>query len=274
MEVSFDQAVKTLIQTDNALADLRRWENRSYVYKLAGYEGLAFQQDLFRDRVKQFVHQHVFQVTSEEVLSVLERTEHALGDLEKRHDEQDLIEEAPWPFSFSYYLHTMIERTGGVPLWQDLWAAAWDGEFRPWYRDTLPDVVRMAAHKVRLEAVLSPEQLERGAQWRLGKYYYSALRELYLYARLRENYGIHLKYHLFADVRLFVDGWTEEGVLLCLRLRNWRENRKGTPETWMPPGFRVVRAAAAFGRRGKGWLPDDQSIEAVAGLIAHPPLGR
>lgn len=267
MRVSYRDCTDQLIRTEAAENDLRKWLNRSYVYKAQGFPNLARQQDEFRDRVKAFVHSRLFQIRTWEVMETLRRTKHALGELEKVADERELTEEAPWPFSFSYYLHTLLERKDEVPRWQDLWHAVWHGEFRPYFRDCMTEALRMAAAKLHTSVDLTEEEMERSAQWRLGKYYYSAVREIYLYAALRERFDIHLRYHLFADVRLFVDGWTESGALLCLRLRNWRENRKGQPEEWIPPGYRVVRAAAAFGKRGRAWLPSDDQIAQVGELL-------
>ena len=263
MEVSFRECVRDLVRTEAARRSLAGWENRSYMYRKDGFPLLAGQQDEFRDRVKRFTHRRLFTLTTAEITDALGRTEHALGNLDKLRDERRLTEDAQWPFSFSYYLHALLEATGRIPLWQDLWAAAWSGEFRAYFRGAMAEAVRKAAVKRGVTANMGIDELERSAHWRLGKYYYSALRELYLFAALRERYGVSLHYHIFADVRLFVDGWTPEGVLLCLRLPNSYEPRKETP-AWAPPGWRAVSTGVPFGGRGYGWIPTDEGIETVA----------
>lgn len=47
-------------------------------------------------------------------------------------------------------------------------------------------------------------------QWRLGRMYYSNLREIDMLARMREQHDVHLKYHIFADVRLRTDFWIDD----------------------------------------------------------------
>lgn len=225
---------------------------------------------MFRDRVKAFVHRRLFTVGTDEVLEAYRRTEHALGNLEKSIDQRKAIEDASWPHSFSLFFHTLLEETGRIPLWQEFWAACWEGRFRPHFRDLIDDLLRLEAKNNKVhssELEISNMAKEHSAHWRLGKYYYSALRELYLQAALREWWGIEIKYHLIADVRFFIDGWTNSGTLLCLRLPNDFESRKNGPEKYAAAGINVFRVGAQWGRRGHLWLPTNEHVNEVAANI-------
>ncbi|MBM85285.1 MAG: hypothetical protein CMM47_04610 [Rhodospirillaceae bacterium] len=63
--------------------------------------------------------------------------------------------------------------------------------------------------KGRLLQRYSADRIEDAVRWRLGKFYYSAVREVDLLISINAA-GIPLKYHLVADVLLRVDYWVDQ----------------------------------------------------------------
>lgn len=218
MQVSFDDCVSelTIIRENSDL--LKQWERRPSKYSDRKDQAL---QHEFIKLVKGFVHKHLFQVSPQEFVQAQHNTEHALGFLVKAEHSIKEIEDFDTPFSQSFFFHHWLETYKSIPLWQELWEAMTSGTYRQWYLDRLLE---------RFKGVYSEQQIMDAFHWRFGKYYYSALRELYVYSTLFHTYGIPLKYHLFADMVLSVDGWHETKLLSLYVLNSYR-SRKHPPAT-------------------------------------------
>lgn len=105
----------------------------------------------------------------------------------------------------------------------------------------------------------------------MGKFYYSAVRELDVQVRLREEHGLPLRYHLLADLLLRTDYWLGD-ALVCVSFANpkYREQEAGC----RPPAAVFLGLAAppftihhiGIERQGFGnfWIASDESLVALA----------
>ncbi|MGI6604104.1 MAG: hypothetical protein ACOX2S_03355 [bacterium] len=201
MEVSFEDCVNELVaRSEEAKQRLQNWENRHKRYSDRRNRELQLE---FNEAVKKTVHKRLFEVTTREIERASQGG-HALGDLDPDRDSLKEVEDFDTPFAQQYFFHALLEGNSHVPTFQEFWDEI-NGRYRQYYIE-------------RLEAALAgtsytKQQKERAIRWRLGKTYYSSLRELYLFAALRERYQLALKYHIFADLVLKYDGWLGEKVL-------------------------------------------------------------
>lgn len=110
--------------------------------------------------------------------------------------------------------------------------------------------------------------LKDAAQWRLGKFYYSAFRELELFTKLRLRYHLPVKYHLLADVLLRADLWKEKTVISLYfgnsQYRQGAQGRKRQPQYFLENGFRFLEVTLPRQGFGKFWRVDNESIAEVA----------
>lgn len=168
-----------------------------------------------------FRHAYLEGITPAQLLDTRARSAHALGDV---RTEEQLPEVENWttPFAFEHLFHRYLEDQRRVPTWQEF--SGWlNGEAAAFFvGPLLRGTGWHGADPARKRA------LKRAYRWRLGKFYYSALRELELYARLRHEYGLPLRYHLLADVLLRTDFWLGDNVV-CLYFANptYRDREAG-----------------------------------------------
>jgi Topoisomerase DNA binding C4 zinc finger len=252
MKVTFEDCLRELVITNESRGRLGDWEQRPLTRKSREE---AILQSEFIKQVKGFVHETLFQLTPEKVEKARGSTEHSLGNLQKKIHSLKVVEDFNTPFAFSFFFHHWIETQKRIPLWQELWPAMHSEPYKTWFYDQLV----FAFNKTH-----TLEQFEQAFQWRFGKYYYSALRELYVFAAFGHIYNIPLKYHLFADLVLRVDGWYEN-KLMYLRVPNQFEERKPVPARG--GNFIVVPVAAPQPQRGafgRLWLPSDMDAAAAA----------
>ncbi len=253
MKVSFDDCCRELVVTREHENRLRMWQERPATWRAPEDRAL---QETFIDKVRNFEHRALFEISPSDVIAVASRTgsrrtAHALGALEKGKVNTNAIRDFPTPFAQTFFFHDWLERNQRIPRWQDLWPEMLEGTYRCWYFNRL-----LARHGHRY----SVAELRDGFQWRFGLTYYSSLRELFVFTVLRHTFGIRLKYHLFADLNLAVDGWIGN-KLMCLWLPNDLKGRKREPA---PGGrFEVVNVNVlqpAGGGRGYAWLPEVASL--------------
>jgi hypothetical protein len=76
---------------------------------------------------------------------------------------------------------------------------------------------------------------------------------------LRERHGLVLKYHLFADLVVAVDGWLGNKVL-CIRIPSSYLDRKKTA----PRPFKVIPVDILPQGSGKLWIPKEEQVEEIA----------
>lgn len=217
MHVSFEDCVADLVTIPDNRNLLAWWERRPQTRPTP--EDRALQIEFIR-QIKGFTHQALFEIPPEAVKDAMHHTEHSLGALDKHTHSLQLVEDFDTPFAQSFFFHHCLESQRQVPLWQNIWAAKFDEPYRSWYFERL---------QIHARDRFTEGQVVSAFQWRFGKYYYSALRELYIFSALRHVYGVPLKCHLFADLVLKVDGW-HGWNLMYLRVPNQWEMRKKGPK--------------------------------------------
>lgn len=256
MTVCFDDCKRELLERGGAPARRAydRWRRRE------GYEKVvAF--------VHETEHRHLFAVTPEHLDEVKRRSEHALGDVQST-EQLPRVEDFTCPFALQHLFHDYLERHERVPTWQEwnewMWGPACRGFVLP-----LLDSLGWADAS-------SPERgaFERATRWRLGKFYYSAVREVELLTRLRVEHGVPLKYHVLADVLLRADFWLGD-VVVCTYFPNptYRDRKAGRK----PPAQRYLGQAepplsilhVPVERQGFGtfWSISDASLLRLADAV-------
>ena len=217
--------------------------------------------------VEGFTHEHLFRVTAEEVRATLHASEHALGDVRSR-EQLAVVEDFTCPYALEHVFHRFVEERRRLPTWQC---------FRRWVREEVPEMWfgPLRAALAGWSGGQSREQLGRAARWRLGKFYYSAMREVELLARLRAT-GLPLRYHLLADCLLRVDFWSGD-TLVCTyfpnpRYRDGDTGRKPQASRFFPPGgpFRVLHAGIERQGFGEVWLASGRAARALARELGAP----
>jgi hypothetical protein len=254
VRITYRDCVSDLVRGDQAAQRHRRWLVREQG-KSPEYSVL---QEQFRLRVQEFAHEHLFDVSPEAVRDVRKRTEHALGDLKKNEASKSQVEDFDTPFSLTYFFHALLEKLRRPPLWQEFWKALRADEWRRLY------LVPLARGIGR---TLTKAELGDAVQWRVGKLYYSCLRELYAGSVLRHDHGVELNYHLFADLVLKVDGWCGTR-LVCFAVPNDFQQRK-----FRPPridGCEVMEMSIrqpSGGGYGKLWVPSGEQLNRTVAFL-------
>ena len=255
MIVSFADCYESLVVHGGPLcrSTYREWETRP------GYGQVV-------EFVKQFNHLHLFGVTPEHIDRVIATTEHALGDVAASEQIPE-IEDFTCPFAFEHLFHRYIERTKRVPTWQQFWR--WmDRQARPHFLD------RLAPLRRQLRQGYTHQRIDNAIRWRLGKFYYSALREVDVLAALHAR-GVPLKYHVLADVLLRVDYWIGQ-TLVCIYFPNqaYRSGDSGRKPkaaqlfSGSHPSFKVVDFQVRRQGFGRFWRVSDDSKNELADLLA------
>lgn len=156
-----------------------------------------------------------------------------------------------------------LERERHVPTWQEWWSWLTAGEGKPFYVGNVQKHFHWAA--------ISDEErahLRDAVQWRLGKFYYSAFRELELFTKLRLRYQLPVKYHLLADVLLRADLWMEKTIVSLyfgnIQYRQGSEGRKRQPQNLLGNGFRFLDVTLPRQGFGKFWRVTDENVTDVA----------
>ncbi len=257
MIISFDDCRRELLERGGKPAQgaYKDWLNRP------GYEAV-------HSFVHGFRHDYLFTITYEEVRRARAESVHALGNVKK---EEQLREVEDWttPYAFQHLFHKFLEEERRVPTWQAF--SGWLNEPAAAFFITplLGHVGWGTATEQRKEA------LKRAFRWRLGKFYYSAMRELDLMVRLQSEFGVPVRYHLLADVLLRTDFWLGDNII-CIYFANpqYREGSAGRK----PPAERFLGAAkppfkihhVKIQRQGFGsfWVASDDSIGRLADVLA------
>ena len=154
---------------------------------------------------------------------------HALGKHEKIDVEEVLVED--WrtpPWSFNMLFHEQMESIGRIPTWPEV--------YRYFNTTARERVWNRFKHDFALDTHDSPwkvgfrEKLKLAFRWRLGRAYYSFIREVDLLVRLRRQHGLDVRYHLLADLQLKVDLFCGKALLEVFigspRIRQEQKNRK------------------------------------------------
>jgi len=226
-----------------ALAVYEQWRKRP------GYEQVV-------SFVENFEHKALFEFTPTDMQNVMEETEHALGDVPKEHAIKE-IEDFTCPFALQHIFHRYIENAGRIPTWQQF--SRWmNNQAYPYWLEEIEPL------KKSLQGY-SEDRINDAVRWRLGKFYYSALRELDLLIWLRSR-TLDVKYHLLADVLLRVDLWIED-LLVCVYFANKKyragnKGRKPPAESFFneaAPPFKILDFPVERQGFGNIWLISEQS---------------
>lgn len=214
--------------------------------------------------VQGFTHEHLYQLTLAQVKEVCQTTQHALGNIKKIESLCE-VEDFTCPFAMHHLFHDCLERLGRLPKWEEFWA--WMHEPYASTRFIVP--IRKSFEWDSADA-RRKAQLDRAFQWRVGKFYYSALREVHTITYLREKHGLPLKYHLLADVLLRTDFWHEDTLIgLYLNNSQFRDEAGGRKER-MEDIFADARPKFRFYRS----TMDDQKIYGKVYLFKKSSLDK
>lgn len=209
-----------------------------------------------------------------DVIGVCQRTEHALGDVQRRRAE-GVAPIRDWnpAFAFVHVFHYLTEKIGRLPTYQELrhlcqedqGAIAMLGEPSV---DKWRDVEREGFDRAEVKDAI---------RWRVGNAYYSFLREIYVLSFCRSR-GVDLCYHPLADALLRVDFWVGD-VILSLYIDNpaYRQGtagRKEPPQSILSdarPAFRYLSAALpARNSFGDVHLPKNSELEELISQLNEP----
>ncbi len=252
--VSFGDCYDELIEQGGPLArqEFDRWTSRPRYQEVVKF-------------VREFKHKRLFELTPLDVCTALKETDHALGDVPAAHQIKE-IEDFTCPFALQHLFHRFIERVGKAPTWQ-MFSRWMHKQARPYWLDQIEPL------KAELSTRYSEERINDAIRWRLGKFYYSSMRELDLLVSLRAK-GVFPRYHVLADVLLRVDFWVDR-TLVCIYFPNTRFRGQGLGRK--PPAagffvgsareFRIVDFEVSRQGFGRTWLIDDPSKEALAKLL-------
>ena len=234
-----------------ALEEYRRWRRQP------GYGEVV-------DFVETFEHKYLFETTMSEISAVKRRSEHALGDVEKEEQLPE-VENFTCPFAFQHLFPFYIEEKRSLPTWQEF--STWlQGPVTELYTDHLLN--RTGWHEADKKRRL---RLKRAYRWRLGIAYYSALREVELLTRWRDEYSLPVRYHLLADVLLRVDFWLGD-ALVCTYFPN-KKYRSGTRGRKLQaarlfsaaePPFKILDIEVPRQGRGNLWSLNKEAVQRSA----------
>jgi hypothetical protein len=254
--VSFQDCFHELIEAGGAAAqqEYRSWRARPLNRPEYG-KVIAF--------VESFTHRFLFEINEEMLEESKRHSLHALGQLKKEEAEDRRIEDFDTPFAIHHLFHMYLELERQVPTWQDWWSWLTAGAGKLFY---IAEVQRQFHWTTINDAERA--HFRDALQWRLGKFYYSAFRELELFTKLRLRFQLPVKYHLLADVLLRADLWMEKTVVSLYfgnpQYRQGAEGRKRQPQYLLESGFRFLEVTLPRQGFGKFWKVDDESVDEVA----------
>ncbi|MEV0686854.1 hypothetical protein AB0I35_23590 [Nocardia sp. NPDC050378] len=221
--------------------------------------------------VAQTVLAHVsrtpYTVVAEDIATLT--TNHPLGEIRpSRAYQVDAIKNWNPGYAFTHLFHQMLEEHRGVFTWD---------EFREWAQHpAVEDRLWRPAQAVIEAAVASgadPKEAHEAMQWRIGVFYYSFLRELYVIARFREQ-DLPVLCHPLADALFRTDAWCDN-VIVELYIPNPTFKTSDAGRKWKArelfadqPHFEVVELAMPTQHTfGNLHLPGPRTIDLAANKI-------
>lgn len=81
--------------------------------------------------VKSFVHEHLFTISSSTVESVLEESGHALGDIHRREQMQEVEDLRLPPMAVQDLFHSYLESRRALPTWANFHDYLLEKDVRP-----------------------------------------------------------------------------------------------------------------------------------------------
>lgn len=226
------------------------------------------------EKVLTHVSSAIFEISSSQIREL--KTEHPLGELrEDFKTTVPLIRDWRPDFAFSHLFHFCLEDLGRIYSWQefrDEWSAA--PARRGWLWDPALTIRMEAADKLVRRHGWAEDRAWAAArdalQWRIGSFYYSFLREIYVLSWLRES-GLPALSHPLADALFRADVWCGEVVVgIYINNPNYRSStggRKHSAQHYLGDQrrFRFVDLEMARPERfGKVALPTDDELQRCA----------
>ncbi len=222
-----------------------------------------------RPHVAQRVMRHrteaVYKISSADIAEL--SSEHAIGNIrpDQGYGVKSIRDWFP-DFAFSHIFHFCLEERGRVFSFQD---------FRDWSsldrcRPLLYDPARVKI-KQAISDGYTEEQAKNAMRWRVGLFYYSFIRELYVISRFREL-GLDVRFHPLADALYRTDAWLGNvSVSLYIKNGTFRDGatgRKPQAEKLIGhdrPDLRFVELKIPTQRVwGRVHLPGEGAVEACA----------
>ncbi|MBF6063869.1 hypothetical protein IU500_31165 [Nocardia terpenica] len=219
------------------------------------------------EKVLSHVTETPYSIASGEIPNL--RTQHALGNVRKEEAEKiELIRDWFPDFAFTHVFHLMLEEEKRLYKWEEFYDWCQGENVRRWLWEPAQEMVRQAQVQG-----FTYRHASDAMRWRVGNFYYSFLRELYVLAMLREH-GLPMKFHPLADALFRADAWCEN-VLLELFIGNrtfksGNDGRKRKTEDYFAdqPKFEVVRFEMRLQRKfGTVHVPSSEQIDRCAKLI-------
>lgn len=213
--------------------------------------------------VLRFDHKHLFSITPDDVRSVIQESNHALGNV-KSIEQLACIEDFSTLFAFQHLFHWYIEKNSKVPTWDDFLDWMIYGDAAEYWYHPLKSFLNEHHHADR-------EKWPRAARWRLGKVYLSNIRELDFFVRVRSA-GHHIKYHLLADVLFRVDFWINK-ILICTyfpnpKYRDGSAGRKCQPiDIFRSSEFSIIDIPILRQGFGNVWLATEESVNKLTEIL-------
>ncbi|MGO9613052.1 MAG: hypothetical protein ACLPX5_08455 [Dissulfurispiraceae bacterium] len=226
--------------------------------------------------VEGFTHNYLFSLASEKIRSVISHSAHALGDI-KKEEQIEFIEDFTCPFALEHIFHGYLEKNKQVPTWHDFNRYIQQDNPSYWlnplrvFLQNCPTTKDFMSRNGEEDA---RKKIKRAIQWRLGKFYLSAMREMELFARLRES-NVPVRYHLLADVLLRVDFWAGKN-LVCLyssnpTYRDGTKGRKPSAEDFFNSSklkFNFTHVTIPPQGYGKVWLATDEDVQRLQKFLS------
>lgn len=208
---------------------------------------------------KALEHRVLYTLQIADIKNAIKQTTHALGNISKSAANFDGIHNYSPPVPLIYIFHSILEKMGRVPVWNDIKRYLF-GDFRslcwePFCNSrSLDPKVPVTQHDQRImDAFL----------WRMGNAYYSWLREVDLLTYLRRTHKLDLKYHFLVDAEWRAD-FVAGRVLLELYVKNreFKDDDGGRKLTCarMNAGYDVLEIKMETGpdkdgpKYGKPWM--------------------
>ena len=266
MHVSFSDVVDEIVIPGGkvASAKLEEWRNdHRYAREVVPFV-TSFSQDF------------MFVATRAEfdtVAAIIEADEnqHALKGV-SRADNIPLTKNLNSSFAFIHLFHRYVQQKRRIPTWL---------EWREWLRTEAASMFAIPVSRtIRFDRMDKAQKtaVKKGLTWRLGLAYYSCMRELDVMLRLRDLYGLNVRYHVLADALYRVDFWLGTKTV-CLFVSNdemkaAQTGRKPRPGQFLtsPPFSHYEAVLETQHTYGVLHPATDKAVEKIARFLrgAHP----
>ncbi|WP_315921218.1 hypothetical protein [Mesorhizobium sp. SP-1A] len=160
-------------------------------------------------------HKVLYRLEIVDIKNAIRQTTHALGTIDKSAAKFDDIHNYSPPVPLVYIFHSILEKMGRVPVWNDIKRHLF-GDFR-----SLCWVPFCNSRKLNAELPVNQQdtRIMDAFLWRMGNAYYSWLREVDLLTYLRRTEKLDLKYHFLVDAEWRAD-FVAGRILLELYVKN------------------------------------------------------